>query len=144
MVGFNMAFHSYYITMYSLAMSSTALSVALGCAIEDTTLGLELFPLLFVPQMLFSGFFVIPSLIPAWLRWGRYICPMTFGLLVAMLEEFSDCGSGWAQTNCNLLLTNVEANPDDVPLYWLVMVVLFVIFRLLALYLLHKKASKFF
>lgn len=130
--------------MYALAMSSTALSVALGCAIEDTTIGLELFPVLFVPQMLFSGFFVTPSLIPVWLRWGRYACPLTFGLLVAMLEEFSDCGGGWSQTNCNLLLDNVEADPDDVHWYWVVMIALFIVFRLLALGLLHKKASKFF
>ena len=144
MIGFSMPFHLYSTIMYTLAMSSTALSVSLGCAIEDATLGMELFPLLFVPQILFSGFFISPSLVPFWLRWGRYICPMTFGILVGMLEEFRDCGDGWAQTNCDLLLSNVEANEDDVHWYWTVMVALFIIFRLLALGLLHKKASKFF
>jgi len=144
MIDFQLDFGIFYITMYALAMSSTALAVTFGCAIEDPKLGQEMFPILFVPQMLFSGFFVIPSLIPAWIRWARSLCTLTFGLLIVMLEEFGDCGSPAAQTNCKLLLTNVEANSNDVWYYWILLLVLFVVFRLLALLLLHKKATKFF
>lgn len=144
MIGFKMSFILYFITNYALAMSATAMSVSFGCAIEDPNLGIQLFPMLFVPQMLYAGFFITPSLIPAWLRWGRYLCPLTFGTIIVMLEEFEDCGRGFAQTNCNILLDQVEAEASNVIWYWTVIVVLFFAFRLLALALLRKKASKFF
>ena len=51
----------FWATVYSLAMASTALAVLLGCAIEDPKLAQEMLPLLFVPQMLFAGFFVRPD-----------------------------------------------------------------------------------
>eukprot|EP00980_Cylindrotheca_fusiformis_P025441 scaffold13722_cov64-Cylindrotheca_fusiformis.AAC.1 len=61
-------------------MASTALAVMLGCAVEDPKMGQELVPLLFVPQLLFAGFFVVPELIPIWLRWARYLCSLTYAL----------------------------------------------------------------
>ena len=45
----------YFVSVYSLAMASTALAVLLGCSVEDPKLGQEMLPLLFVPQMLFGG-----------------------------------------------------------------------------------------
>jgi ABC-type multidrug transport system ATPase subunit len=68
LIGFQSGFGMLWLTVYALAMSSTALSVLLGCAVEDPKLGQEMLPLLFVPQMLFAGFFVRPELIPVWLR----------------------------------------------------------------------------
>ena len=44
----------FFVSVYSLAMASTALAVLLGCAVEDPKLGQEMLPLLFVPQMLFG------------------------------------------------------------------------------------------
>ncbi|CAB9512480.1 Putative white-brown complex homolog protein 30 [Seminavis robusta] len=144
MMGFNLSFGTYCLTSYALAMSSTALAVAFGCAIEDPKLGMEMFPLLFIPQLLFSGFFVIPSMIPSWIRWQRYIFPLTYGLQIAMLEEFDDCGSPAGRANCRLLIESIEADADQVCLYWILLVVLFIVFRVLALAMLRKKATKFF
>lgn len=68
MVGFQQSFGNFYGVIYVLAMTSTAMAVALGCAVEDPKLATEALPILYVPQMLFAGFFVTPELIPAWLR----------------------------------------------------------------------------
>ena len=144
MIAFQLNFGIFYVTLYALAMSSTALAVSFGCAVEDPKLAQEMFPILFVPQMLFSGFFIIPKLIPVWIRWAQYTMALTFGLRIAMLEEFSDCGSPGAQANCNLLVASIEADEGDVWIYWIVLAALFVGFRLLALALLTKKATKFF
>jgi ABC-type multidrug transport system permease subunit len=72
MIGFQANFGVFLMIAYGLAMSSTALAVLLGCAVEDPKLAQEMLPILFVPQMLFAGFFVTPSLIPVWLRWAQY------------------------------------------------------------------------
>jgi ABC-type multidrug transport system permease subunit len=129
-------------TVYGLAMASTALGVLLGCSVEDPKLGQEMLPLLFVPQMLFAGFFVTPELIPVWLRWARYLCTLTFAIRIILVAEFEDCAK--TQTGCAMLLNNVDANPDEVWWNWLVLVSLFVFFRVSALLVLRKKATKFF
>ena len=127
-------------------MASTALAVLLGCAVEEPKLGQEMLPILFVPQMLFAGFFVTPDLIPAWLRWAQYLCTLTYALRIMLVEEFEDCDPANPEANnaCNRLLSNVEADPDDTYWYWIVLLVLFASFRLLALFVLRQKATKFF
>lgn len=144
LIGFKAGFGMFYLTIYTLAMSSTALAVMLGCAIEDPKLGQEMLPLLFVPQMLFAGFFVTPDLIPAWLRWARYLCSLTYAIRIIMVEEFDDCGGGDADIACENLLRSVDADPDETWWNWLVLVSLFAGFRLLALRVLQQKALKFF
>ncbi len=64
LIGLQGNFGMYFVTVYTLAMASTALAVALGCSVEDPKLAQEMLPILFVPQMLFAGFFVQTELIP--------------------------------------------------------------------------------
>lgn len=99
-------------------------------------------PLLFVPQMLFAGFFVAPQLIPSWLRWARYLCTLTYAVRIMLVAEFEDC----AKTSelCRQVTKNVEADPDETSWNWAVLIALFVVFRLGALFVLRKKATKFF
>ena len=124
---------------------STALAVLLGCSVEDPKLGQEMLPILFVPQMLFAGFFVLPNLIPIWLRWARYLCSLTYAVRLALIEEFGNgCGGGKNDEQCASLLAAVEANPNDKWWYWIVLAGLFVGFRVLALLVLRRKATKFY
>lgn len=145
LIGFRSGFGIFFLNTYFLAMASTALSVALGCAVEDPKLGQEMLPILFVPQLLFAGFFVAADLIPSWLRWLRYLFPLTYSVRIGVVEEFGDgCGSEPADQNCLNLLNSLDADPDDAWWYWLSMLLLFAFFRLLALFVLRKKANKFF
>lgn len=145
MVGFQSSFGILLAICYALAMTSTALAVLLGCAVEDPKLGQEMLPILFVPQMLFAGFFVTPDLIPVWLRWAQYLCSLTYSVRLSLVEEFGDCGPDVeAIRNCEKTLTNVDANEDDKWWYWLVLVCLFVAFRVGALVILKMKATKFY
>ena len=123
-------------------MASTALGVLLGCSVEDPKLGQELLPLLFVPQMLFAGFFVTPDLIPVWLRWASYLCTLTYSIRILLVAEFEDCAK--TNQNCAVLLKNVKADPDETWWNWLILVLLFCVFRFSALLVLRKKATKFF
>ncbi|KAG7371928.1 ABC transporter [Nitzschia inconspicua] len=144
-IGFQSSFGMLWVAVYALAMSSTALSVLLGCAVEDPKLGQEMLPLLFVPQMLFAGFFVAPDLIPSWLRWARYLCTLTYAIRIALVEEFGDgCPSDDGSDPCLNLLNSIGAEPDETWWNWLVLVALFATFRLFALVVLQQKATKFF
>lgn len=145
LINFRASFGVFFLTLYALAMTSTALAVFLGCSVEDPKLAQEMLPILFVPQMLFAGFFVAPDLIPVWLRWARYLCSLTYSVRIALVEEFgSSCGSLDADRACAQLLQNVGADADETWWSWLVLGALFLTFRLLALYVLQQKAVKFY
>src|SRR5690349_21179424 len=112
MIDFQSNFGILYVSIFGLAMASTALAVLLGSSVEDPKLATELLPILFVPQMLFAGFFVIPSLIPIWLRWAQYLCTLTYAIRIVLVEEFHNCdpGNPDANDNCERLLDTINAN----------------------------------
>jgi ABC-type multidrug transport system permease subunit len=145
MIEFQAGFGITYVVIYSLAMASTALAVLLGCSVEDPKLAQELLPILFVPQMLFAGFFVRPELIPAFLRWAQYLCTLTYAVRIMLVAEFENCSTDpVALANCNQLLVGVSADPDETWWYWLVLIALFSAFRFGALLILRSKATKFY
>jgi hypothetical protein len=65
---FQAPFFKYTFALYVLGMASTAVAVFLGCSVTNTKSAQELLPLVFVPQMLFAGFFIPLSNLPIWLR----------------------------------------------------------------------------
>lgn len=112
LIDFQMPFMMFWATNYTLAMASTALSVLLGSSVEDPKLAQEMLPILFVPQMLFAGFFVAPDLIPVWLRWARYLCTLTYAIRIHLVEEFYNCNpDNPAENNaCNAVVANVDVS----------------------------------
>ena len=96
-------------------------------------------------QILFAGFFIPKSSMPEWLAWLTYVFPLTYAIRLVLVNEFGECEGGvTAQTLCNVLLDNVDAKSEDAWWYWLVLVAQFMFFRLLALFILHRKAKKFY
>jgi ABC-type multidrug transport system permease subunit len=90
-VSFQGSFGTFYGVIYQLAMTSTALGVLLGSSEEDPNTAMELLPGTIMPQILFSGFFVPPNLMPSWLAWVCYLCPLTYTVCIAFVNEFD----GW-------------------------------------------------
>jgi len=144
MVGLQSGFFYFLAIEYGLAMSSTAVAVLLGCAVEDPKMATEFLPLLFVPQLLFAGFFVRTELIPVWLRWAQYLCSLTYGVRLALLAEFGECAKESEKNACSNLLTVNQVNEDEKGMYWVLLWSLFLMFRLGGLALLRKKATKFY
>lgn len=145
MIGFQSSFLMYFVTVYALAITSATMAVLLGCAIVDPLLAQEMLPVLFIPQMLFAGFFVSPHLIPVWLRWIQFLCSLTFAVRILLVSEFDrDCGGAFADGLCQYVLDTAEASSEHVWCYWLLLLILLVGFRLAALLILKKKAKTCF
>ena len=49
---------------------------------------IELSPLLFVPQLLFAGFFIKTDQIPVFLRWAQYLCSLKYAINLILCIEF--------------------------------------------------------
>jgi len=62
----NFAF--YLLAYWMLNVAAASVATILGCALSDVKSVTEYIPPLFVPQLLFSGFFIRIDDIPVWLR----------------------------------------------------------------------------
>jgi ABC-2 type transporter len=146
MVSFQGSLLIYLTATYALAMSGTAMAVMLGVISGgNAKFAQQLLPLLFIPQLLFSGFFVSPSLIPKMLQWAQYACVLTYAVRLLVVEEFHNCSDNDTENRqCERLVENVRADPDQSLFYWLMLVVYFVFFRTLALFLLRITATTFY
>ena len=152
--GFTLSYGMFWSALYIMALASTALAVFIGCSVENPATSIEFLPAVFMPQILFSGFFVPPHLMPDWLAWIQYICPLTYGVWIVTAGEFGggrcdewtivDEETNETFNNCDRILNNIGANEDDVWWYYLVLIGLFVVIRLFALRNLRAKASKFY
>jgi ABC-type multidrug transport system permease subunit len=145
-IDFRGSFINYYGACFTLAMGSTAIAVILGAAAGSSSkIATAALPLVLLPQMLFVGYFVSPELIPVWLRWIQYICPMTYATRILLVSEFQTCEESFlSKIYCQSLLDNTGADPDEVLWYWCILIGQFVVFRVIALAILHKSAQRFY
>lgn len=76
-------------------------------------------------------------------RWIQYICSLSYGVRLALIAQFRDCSEGTdvAADNCEKILDSGSADLDSVWLYWLLLIGLFVVFRVSAILALKAKAS---
>jgi ABC-2 type transporter len=131
--------------LYLMACASTAIGVMIGCSVEHPEQAVEYLPVVFMPQILFSGFIVPPCIIPDWLSWIRYICPLTYGVGIVFTAEFNGRCDGLEGPNlCHKVLNDASVNVNDRWWYYLVLLVLSIFLRLRALLALKAKATKFY
>ena len=135
-------------SVFGLSMAATSIAIALGCSVKDVKDATEMAPLLFVPQMLFVGFFIRTSQIPIFLRWAQYLCSLKYSMNIVLITEFDlrldSCKGDIAEANCRSVLENNDIVVGD---WWIHMLLLFALFvggRLLGAYILIQKAKRFY
>eukprot|EP01064_Diplonema_japonicum_P029719 TRINITY_DN4874_c0_g2_i1.p1 TRINITY_DN4874_c0_g2~~TRINITY_DN4874_c0_g2_i1.p1 ORF type:complete len:707 (+),score=93.12 TRINITY_DN4874_c0_g2_i1:55-2121(+) len=73
-------------SLLGLVAASTALLI--GAISSNPQIAIQLSPLLFVPQILFSGFFIPTSQIPSFMSWAQYLCSLKYGVNLLTIAEF--------------------------------------------------------
>jgi hypothetical protein len=58
LISFRGSFMLLLLASFALGLASASIAVLMGCAVADVKTASELLPVVFVPQMLFAGFFV--------------------------------------------------------------------------------------
>lgn len=146
MIDFKGSFGQFFATCYTLSLGSTAIAVVMGALSGSSPkLANGFLPLVLLPQMLFVGFFVQPELIPSWLRWIQFICPMTYSTRLLLIDEFHECSEDFMESlYCDVLLESVDAVKGDRWWYWLILGAQFVVFRCVALVILQRSAQRFY
>ena len=144
MVGLHGSFILHVLITWLVGLCAASTGLLFGCVAANAQEAMQAAPAIFVPQILFAGLFIKIDQIPAWIRWAQYLCSLKFGMDLFLVNEFSGgaCVSG-QQAACAGLLASSDV---DVDLWWayvLVMVGIFLLFRLLGLLILTRKARGF-
>ena len=130
-----------------LAAASTALLV--GCIAANPEVANQAGPVLFVPQILFSGFYIRTSQIPSWLSWAQYLCSLKYGMNLFVLNEFGEQTTGdWPEAQQQqvkqVIIDGNDIDPDHWWVYVLFLGAIIFAFRALAILALARRAATFF
>jgi len=133
------------VSLWGLMLAATSTAYILGSVVSSPKSAQELAPIVLVPQILFLGFFIRIDQMPVWISWANYLCSTKYALNLAMLIEFQP-QLAVNQTNAiafEQLLQFNAVEPSQTWLYALILVALFLGFRLVSLVLLNEKAKSF-
>jgi ABC-type multidrug transport system permease subunit len=137
LMNLRMSFAVFLAINFVLAIASTSIGIVIGSMVEDPNVAAELMPVLIVPQLLFSGFFISIDLIPQFLRWAQYLCSFTYAIRLSSIYEFGDC----PYESCSQLLERNGVYELDKFWYWIILVAITAVFRLAGMVILRGKAS---
>jgi len=120
---------------WGLALTAASTALFIGCNVAQAQRAQEFAPLIFVPQIIFSGIFITIDLIPPWLRWMQYLCALKYAINLGCIVEFAHSPEG------PLFLEEMDIHPDSSWLYIVILVCIFAGFRFLAMVGLRKSAT---
>eukprot|EP00913_Durusdinium_trenchii_P012806 g12024.t1 len=122
-MGLQGSFIMYVLIFWITGVAAASTALLVGCLAANPEVAQQAAPAVFVPQLLFAGFFIQSEQIPVWLRWAQYLCALKYGashksdrltdsqtLINALLclgqASALDVGT------CRLLLQQLEARSD--------------------------------
>mmetsp|Transcript_27011 Transcript_27011/g.43653 ORF Transcript_27011/g.43653 Transcript_27011/m.43653 type:complete len:111 (+) Transcript_27011:1562-1894(+) len=106
------------------------------CMVTNVKDAMELFPLAFVPQLLFAGFFVQINQIPVWLRWAQWVCSLKYSVNLLLVTEFTE-----DDDEVDDLFDANDVKRGDAWFYILMLFVLIIVFRISAIFALNMLAK---
>lgn len=121
--------------LFLLGSAMSAMALAFGASFKDVDKAVELSFALFVPQMLFAGFFVSIDQIPYVLRWAQWLCAIKYAINIAYIAELKG-KLGWEQV--------AEATDINTDLLWMYIGILFsliVAFTIISILLLRWRSK---
>ena len=157
-------FLMHVITMWLVGLAAASTALCVGCVASSAKAAIEAAPAIFVPQILFGGFFIKIAQIPGWIRWAQYLCSLKFAINLHMIIEFTapcqsepleytaamgmggSTGSGANLSRseaCIALLHLNEVEEDKWFVYALILLGIFIFFRVVGLLFLIRRARGF-
>jgi len=121
-----------------LSTCSVSVALAIGCMVRFPRETGAVGPLVFVPQMLFSGVFVPVGLIPRYLRWGQYLCFLQYAIKVLGIVEFQKV------RHRQVLFESQDIHVEDIFLYIFILVLIIFFFSGVGLLMLRHRTRHLF
>eukprot|EP00434_Breviolum_minutum_P012946 symbB.v1.2.011412.t1/scaffold764.1/size165801/18 len=125
-------------TIVLLSVCSVSVALAISCAVRQPRETGAVGPLVFVPQMLFSGVFIPVSHMPVYLRWMQYFSFLQYAIKILGVVEFKHV------PHKELVLDAQDILEDSVPVYVGFLVMMVLIFSITGIQMLRNKATHLF
>merc|ERR1712224_331103 len=77
-MGFSGNFFGLVVVSWALTLTASSTALFISCSVANAQTAQELAPLIFVPQILFTGIFIPIGLVPTWLRWLQYLAALKY------------------------------------------------------------------
>ncbi|KAF4691349.1 hypothetical protein FOZ60_015755 [Perkinsus olseni] len=87
-INFQGNFFFWLLLTWLLNLVSCSLAQLLGATTSTISRAMQMMPLLFIPQIAFSGLFISLERVPVWLRWGQYVSYLKYGVNLGYFVEF--------------------------------------------------------
>lgn len=136
--GFVGSFMMLVLALFLLGSATSATALLFGSSLKEVDKAVELGFLLFVPQLMFSGFFVSMNQIPAIFRWAQWLCGLKYAINIAYIAEFTDL-PGHEQ-----VFAYTDINPDQLWVYILVLCSIIMGFTILSIFMLRYRSKSVF
>merc|ERR1711907_394451 len=81
------------IALFLVAVATSSIALLIGSSIGNVKTAMEVTPMVFVPQILFAGFFIQMEQVPVFFRWMQYLCSLKWGLNIVQANEFGSWGA---------------------------------------------------
>ena len=86
-VGFQGSFAAWLGIIFCTSIATSSAGWLIATCSKSPLVALQLIPIVFLPQLLFSGLLADVQLIPPWLNWLEYLCYLKYCLNLAFLVE---------------------------------------------------------
>lgn len=135
---------------WTMAISASSMALWLGCVVSSASTAIQLQPAMAVPQILFSGLFLKSNQLKVYLRWIQYICSLKYAINLLCIGEYGGLeldikvGETTVHYRGTDFLEGQDIHKDQWWLYVAVLLAIFVVFRVLAMVALEKKARYVF
>ncbi|EER11746.1 ATP-binding cassette transporter, putative [Perkinsus marinus ATCC 50983] len=131
-VGLQGDFMFWLLLIWLLHLVSSSLAQLMGATTSTVNRAMQLMPLLFIPQIAFSGLFINLERIPVWLRWGQYVSYLKYGVNLGYFIEFGFDKPTLAEIN------SIYANLVGLDMG--ILLAMLIIFRIFTIVVLRRKA----
>lgn len=139
-VGFQGSFVEWVGVVFATSVATSAVGWLISCTSKSPLTALQLVPVVFLPQLLFSGLLTDVQLIPPWLNWLEYMCYLKYCINIAFLIECKDYLD--LAPNVPAAIEAIEVqnsiNRDQIRLYVSIVVIITVACRLVAAVALYR------
>jgi len=143
-LGFRASYFELVVATWLLALAAGSLALFVGCAVTSANSAIQLAPLITVPQILFSGLFLKSSQLPVYLRWVQYVCALKYAINLLCIGEFDGLSLPLVPDLGRDFLQSQDIDPGMWWVYMLILLGIFLGFRVLALISLKRKSKYVF
>lgn len=102
-------FGMYWITLVAVAFCAESVALSISALTNSAMSAIQTLPIVFLPQIIFSGLIISIQAMPDWIAWMQYICFLPYAMKLLCINEFG-CADIELFTSNDIQCSNIAFN----------------------------------